>query len=148
MNKSGTMPQTTRNVDRFPSLFGDYFNAFLAPSFAAAPPAAMSPSLDVVENAESYRLKLDLPGMSQENVNVQFADNVLTVQGERREESVRDEDRRHIVERSAGAFARSVKFPTNVDPTRVKAVMKNGVLTVTIPKSESAKTQSIKIADE
>ncbi len=148
MNKSANMPQSSRSADRFPSMFGDYFNTFLSPSFAVAPTVPMSPSLDVVENAEGYRLKLDLPGMSQENVNIQFADNVLTVQGERREESTRDEDRRHIVERSYGSFARSVKFPTNVDSSRVKAVMKNGVLTVTIPKSEAAKTQSIKIADE
>jgi HSP20 family protein len=149
MNQSCTMPRQSRHAERFPSLFGDLFSTFMTPAFAAsAPGAAMNPALDVVEGAEGYRVTLDLPGLTQEHVNVQFADNVLTIQGERREESARDEDRHHIVERTRGAFARSIKFPTNVDPSRVKAVMKHGVLTVTVPKTETARTQAIKVVEE
>jgi HSP20 family protein len=145
VNKSSNVPATGRG-DRYLSPFSDLFGSFFTPGFSGA--TATAPSLDVVENDEGFKLSLDLPGMSQDQVNVQFADNVLTVQGERKEESTRDEDRWHIVERSRGSFARSVKFPTHVDPARVKASMKNGVLTVFVPKSEGARTQKIKVIEE
>lgn len=147
MNKPTNVPATRTN-DRFASPFDSLFNSFFASPFAAPAAATSAPALDVVENDEGFRLKVDLPGLTQDNVDVQFADGVLTVQGKREESSERDEGRWHVVERTRGSFARSVKFPQNVDPARVKAVMKNGVLTVHVPKAETARTQKIKVGEE
>lgn len=147
MNKPAQVP-ANRAQERFLTPFDSLFNSFFATPFSTPATTANAPALDVVENDEGYRLKVDLPGMTQDQVEVQFADNVLTVQGKREEASERDEGRWHVVERSRGTFARSVKFPTNVDPSRVRAAMKNGVLTVAVPKAETARTQKIKVSEE
>ena len=135
-----------RAPESAPGIFGDLFGNFFATPFGSGG-NTMSPALDVVENPEDYVMKLDLPGLTQEQVDVHLANNVLTVQGETAEETKKDTDRWHVVERSRGAFARSVKFPTTVDAGRVKASMKNGVLTIVVPKAETAKTQKIKVVE-
>jgi HSP20 family protein len=147
MLKPQNVPATRPN-DRFLSPFDSLVGSLFASPFSAPAAAMDAPALDVVENDAGYRLKVDLPGMTQDQVDVQFADNVLTVQGKREEAAEREEGRWHVVERTRGSFARSVKFPSNVDPARVKAVMKNGVLTVHVPKAETARTQKIKVGEE
>ena len=146
MYGSRTNVPSARSCDSAPASFGDLFSGFFTTPFTSGA-ATLSPPIDVVENSEDYVMKLDLPGLSQEQVDVHFANNVLTVQGATAEESKSETDRWHVVERSRGSFARSVKFPVNVDPTRVKAAMKNGVLTIVVPKAETAKTQKIKVTE-
>ncbi|HYC78060.1 MAG TPA: Hsp20/alpha crystallin family protein [Planctomycetota bacterium] len=145
MKTGNRLAPATHREDAAPSLFNDFFGGFFGSPFQGQTPGSMHPALDVVENAEGYTMTVDLPGFTQDQVNVHFAQNTLTVQGERVEETQRDDARWHVVERSRGTFARSVRFPTAVDASRVKAVMKNGVLNVYVPKAETARTQKIKV---
>ena len=134
---------------------GDLFQSFFVPSFLGSNTGVSMPAIDLTEKADNYNLLVDVPGYTRDQINVQLADNVLTLTGERPDlvtdetETVKNGDngRCHIIERATGSFSRSIKFPVPVDPATVKAGMKNGVLSVMIPKSATARTQSVKITE-
>ena len=103
------------------------------------------PSCDIIESDESYKLLLDLPGLSKKEVNVALRENVLTVDGERTPGLEENEvyERR---ERSYGAFSRSFALPETVDLNNIDASFKNGILEITMSKSKKAQNgQSIPI---
>ena len=104
-----------------------------------------APTLDFSENADAYTVKMDIPGLEPKDVVVTLQDNVLTAKGEKKEESKQKDERFYRVERSYGAFSRSLRLPSAVDGSKVTAVFKNGVLTITVPKSPEARTASIPI---
>ena len=106
---------------------------------------AFSPALDVEENDEAFTLHIELPGVSAEDVDVSIEENVLTVSGERQFYSDKDADGFRRVERSFGRFHRAVRLPDRVDPDKVSAGYKDGLLTVTVPKAESAKPRRIQV---
>jgi HSP20 family protein len=108
-------------------------------------PRRWIPAMDLVETDEHFVLKADLPGLAEEDVNVEVEDNVLTVSGERNAEH---EDKREgyvRVERSYGAFRRSLTLPEGVDPEGVSASFDKGVLEVRIPKPEERKPRRVAI---
>jgi len=104
-----------------------------------------TPACDIFETEKKLVLKFELPGVSTEDVKVTIDHNVLTLRGQRRfeEESNRDNYRR--IERHYGAFVRSFNVPTYLDATKINAEFKYGVLTVTLPKREEAKTKQIDV---
>jgi HSP20 family protein len=108
-------------------------------------PRRWIPAMDLVETDEHFVLKADLPGLAEEDVNLEVEDNVLTVSGERKAEH---EDKREgyvRVERSYGAFRRSLTLPEGVDPEGVSARFDKGVLEVHIPKPEERKPRRVAI---
>ena len=103
------------------------------------------PLMDVVETKDGISLKVEVPGIKQEDINISLADNTLTVKGERKHESeVREEDYTRF-ERSYGTFQRSMALPPTVDTERVKAIYKDGVLEIQLPKKEEARPKAIKV---
>ena len=104
------------------------------------------PDCDIVETDDSYKILLDLPGMSKENVHISLKESVLTVDGDRKtdkEESERFERR----ERKYGAFSRSYALPESVDASSIQAVFNNGILTITMAKTDDVQDgQSIPIS--
>src|SRR5215218_8078242 len=103
------------------------------------------PSMDLVEADDHFVLKADLPGLSEEDVNIEVRDNALTISGERKAEHEQRERGWYRVERSFGSFSRSLSLPEGVDPERIKAEFHNGVLEVQIPKPEERKPRRIAI---
>ena len=106
-----------------------------------------TPEADVMESGDEIRVTMELPGMRPEEVEVGLEDNVLTVSGEKKEER-REEDRDnrwHLSERRYGRFSRSFMLPREVEQEQVRASFENGVLTVTVPKSERARPRRIEI---
>jgi HSP20 family protein len=90
-------------------------------------------------------LKAELPGVSRENIDIQVRENTLTLKGERRfEREVKDENYLRI-ERSYGSFQRAFSLPTVIQQDKIKAVFKDGVLEVTLPKAEEVKPKQVKI---
>lgn len=102
--------------------------------------------MNVAESTEGYKVTLDLPGLAKDEINVQFSDGLLTVSGERKNENVGEHGRWHVVERSHGTFARSLRFPAGVDAGSVSADMKDGVLTIAIPKAAASKARKISVS--
>lgn len=97
-----------------------------------------APSVDVVEEKDSYVLKADLPGVDRKDIDIVFEDGALTVQGERKENVENEHDGYQRIERSYGSFKRTFRMPDNIDADAISAKNKNGVLEVTIPKQEKA----------
>ncbi len=111
-------------------------------------PAAWSPSVDIYETADAIVLTAELPGLQKEDIEIQLQDSTLTLKGERKfEREVKDENYLRI-ERSYGAFQRSFSLPTVVQQDEIKAVFKDGVLEVTMPKAEEAKPKQVKVEVE
>ncbi len=103
------------------------------------------PPMDVVETADHYVLRADLPGLSDEDVNVQLEDNVLTISGERKAEHVDQQEGYYRLERAFGSFSRSLTLPDGVDSDNVQAGFDRGVLEIRVPKPEQKKPKTVQI---
>lgn len=102
-------------------------------------------AIDVAEKGDYFTVKASLPGMNPDDLNVTLEDNVLTIQGELREDETIEEDSYHIRERRYGSFSRSLRFPVPVNANSIEAAYENGVLTLTVPKAEEVKPKRIEI---
>jgi HSP20 family protein len=107
---------------------------------------AWSPSVDIYENKDQIVLEAELPGMKQDDFDLTIENNVITLRGERRFEKVDDADNYHRVERSYGSFTRSFTLPQTVSGEGAQAEYANGVLRVTLPKREEAKSRRIEVS--
>jgi HSP20 family protein len=105
-----------------------------------------APAVDLLEREDSLVLKADLPGLTEDDVQIELRDNVLTIAGERKAEHEDQKNGYYRVERSFGRFARSLQLPEGVDADRISASFHNGVLEVTIPKPEERQPRRIEIA--
>jgi HSP20 family protein len=103
------------------------------------------PAMDLAESEDSFVLRADLPGLSEEDVNIELEERVLTVSGERKAEHTESKEGYHRLERAFGAFSRSLTLPEGVDAEAVTASFHNGVLEVRIPKPEERKPRKISI---
>ncbi len=103
------------------------------------------PAMDLVETDEDLVVRADLPGISEDDVEIEIKDNVLTVSGERKAEHEQKGEGYHRVERSFGRFARSLSLPRGVDADAVKAGFDEGVLEIRIPKPAEAKPTRVEI---
>ncbi len=107
-----------------------------------------TPAVDILETENELIVKAEVPGVTEKDIDIQIVDGALVLKGERKfEEEKKDEKSGYRrVERSYGAFARYFSLPETVDPEKVKADYKHGVLTVTLGKKELAKPKQIKVA--
>ena len=124
------------------------FDQFFGKRLGEAVSGTTAPRVDMSETSESIEVKTDLPGVKPEEVEIELNDNCLTIRGEQSSERdvVEDDDRKfHRVERSAGAFSTSVWLPAGVSDDGVEAVLTDGVLTVTLPKSASDKAVRVPV---
>ena len=110
-----------------------------------APLRRWIPAMDLVESGDHFVLRADLPGMKQEDVQIEFEDNVLSISGERRSEHEERDEGFHRVERAFGSFQRTLTLPKGVDPEAISARFEDGVLEVRIPKPEESKPRRISI---
>jgi HSP20 family protein len=103
------------------------------------------PAMDLLESGDDFVLRADLPGMSEEDVNIELEDSTLTISGERKAEHEGEGDGFYRVERATGSFSRSLTLPKGVDPESVNARFDRGVLEVRIPKPAERKPRKIAI---
>lgn len=111
---------------------------------SAATPLAWSPACNVYEDAHSFRVEAAIPGFARQAIEVTFEDSVLTIEGQHKEE---ERESRHYFLRELvpGAFSHSFRVPSAIDATKVTATVKDGVLTVELPKREETKLHRIQI---
>jgi HSP20 family protein len=111
---------------------------------------AVTPAIDIVEKDNAYKVTAELPGLDAKNIDLQLADGVLTIKGEKTEEKEEKTKDRYVSERRYGSFRRSLQVPTSVDADKIEASYKSGILTVTLPKSGEAQKQqkTIPIAEK
>lgn len=137
-------PRVALDMPRFVNRFiNDFWNDSL--SSWANDSTVWSPSVDVKETKDAYEVMADLPGLDKKDINISLQDNVLTVKGERKHEEKKEGEHHYYYERSHGIFCRSFRLPEKVEEKDIKAEYKDGVLRVTLHKSEEAKSRMIEI---
>ena len=107
-----------------------------------------APKLDVSETKEAMVVTADMPGVDAKEIEIALTGDLLTLKGEKEKATEEKEERYHRVERTYGAFLRSVRLPMAVDGSKVTATFKNGVLVVTLPKTPASKGTTIPVKAE
>jgi HSP20 family protein len=128
-----------------PEPFSSDFTRLFNTLFDQSQPQRWVPPMDLVEADDHFLLRADLPGLSEEDINIELRDNTLTVAGERKTETEQRERGWYRLERQFGQFSRSLSLPEGVDPDAVEAHFDRGVLEVRIPKPEARKPRRIAI---
>jgi HSP20 family protein len=124
-------------------LFGSVFDTPTQPNGGTL--RRWMPAMDLIETEDHFVLRADLPGMSEEDVNLEVEERVLTISGERKAEHTETKEGYHRVERAFGSFSRSLTLPEGIDAEAVTASFDRGVLEVRIPKPEQRKPRKISI---
>src|SRR6266540_1569641 len=114
-------------------------------AFKTGESVGWTPACDIYEDGESVALRFELAGVEPKDVDVRFENGVLTIRGDRRLEQDDKRENYHRVERAYGTFTRSFSLPGTLDPERIRAESKNGVLTITLPKKAEAKPRAIQV---
>src|SRR5437588_9129003 len=127
-------------------LFNTFFDAPSAGENSGTSLRRWIPAMDLVETDDDFVLRADLPGLSENDVNIELEDNVLTISGERKAEHEERKEGYYRVERASGQFTRSLTLPEGVDPDAVKASFDRGVLEVRVPKPEQRKPRKVTIS--
>jgi HSP20 family protein len=126
-------------VDRLNRMFGEFYGAVTR---------SWQPAVDIFENdVHEYVIKVELPGLKREDINITVENNILTLRGERTSEVDTSRDSIHRVERQYGSFTRSFVLPSSVDANQITAAYKDGVLTLRIPQREEAKPRQIQVQE-
>lgn len=107
--------------------------------------AVWRPRMDLIETDDAYRIHLDMPGMNKDELKISYQDNDLVVSGERTSDRTEENEEFVRVERSFGHFRRSFTLPRTVDEENIHASYDSGVLTITVPKTETVKPREIDI---
>ena len=150
LDKPAPAPQVLGPLDDMERWFDDFFSRrWLRPwRWESRLPEAFSltmPKVDVVDRANEVVVRAEVPGVEKQDVEVSVSGNMLTIRGESKKETREEKGDYYRAEITRGAFSRTLALPAEVDDTTTKAVMKDGVLELTLPKVEKAKRRSIKI---
>jgi len=106
---------------------------------------AATPAVDIAEKDNAYEITAELPGMDEKDIEVKYADGMLTIKGEKQVDKEEKKKDYHLSERRYGSFQRSFSVPSGVDSDKLEAKFVKGVLTVTLPKSPEAKSKEKKV---
>ncbi len=106
----------------------------------------LSPSVDVSESDEAYEIAVELPGMDEQDVELTLRDDMLTLSGEKKSEKEEKKKDYVLSERSYGSFKRGFRLPTDINPDKISAELKQGIMTITLPKTAEAQENKKKIA--
>jgi len=126
-----------REIDR---VFDDFTRGF--PTFGSH---ELMPSIDVTETDKEIEVTAELPGLEEKDVEINLADNVLTIRGEKKADKEEKDKNYRLIERSYGSFYRSLELPAGVDPEQVKASISKGLLKVTVPKPAPAQVKKVQV---
>jgi HSP20 family protein len=144
------VPRHTRELDRFRGEMDRLFRRFfdLWPSEVGPGEGEWMPLVDVSETGKEVLVNAEIPGMEPKDIDISLSGNLLTLKGERKHEEEKKGESFHRIERSYGAFTRTVELPADVDSTKVDATYKDGVLKIRMPrtKEESVKKIEVKTA--
>jgi HSP20 family protein len=107
--------------------------------------SSWAPAVDIAEHDDEYLVKVELPGVNKDEVKLTLENNILTIRGEKKQEKETKKENYHRVERSYGSFQRSFTLPAAVKSDKIDASYKDGILSVSLPKTEEAKPKQIEV---
>lgn len=154
VESSGPFQELEKRMHDMESRFEDFFSAdWMHPSTWELPDwAQMSqlelkvPKMDIVDRDDDVLVRVDLPGVKKEDVDVSLTDNTVTVKGSTSEEKKEEKGDYYRCETMQGSFSRTMSLPSEVDGSKAKSTFKDGVLEVVVPKLEKAHRHSVKIS--
>jgi HSP20 family protein len=111
-------------------------------------PMAFSPSMEVTETDKSIEITTELPGLDEKDIDISLADDILTIRGEKKAEKEEKKKNYRLVERSYGAFERSLALPPGINADAIKASMSKGVLKLVLPKPAETQARKVKITSQ
>jgi HSP20 family protein len=126
---------------RFSDILDDFFT-----DAVSTRQSRFIPSVDVAESEKQFEIDIQIPGMKKEDINVNLENGILTISGERTFKNEEKDKKYHRVETRYGSFTRSLQLPDGIDPESVKAAYNDGILSVTVDKSEKKSSKKIKIS--
>ena len=138
---NSNLPDVRSLKDRMDRLFDEFFSLSPVDFFDSQ----WLPAIDVYDDEKNVYIKADVAGIEEKDLNVSLQDNILTISGQRVEEKENKKKGWVISERSMGSFCRSINLPAGIKHEEIKAELKNGVLTITMPKEKHSDSKTIKI---
>ncbi|MBN3036299.1 MAG: Hsp20/alpha crystallin family protein [Bacteroidales bacterium] len=126
---------------RFPRLADDFFGRDWLSSFLEDEVGMTTPAVNINEGKDHFRIELAAPGLDKEDFRISLDHNVLTISSEKKEEKTQDDDQITRREFSYSSFSRSFTLPEAVNPEKIKAEHKNGILSIVLPKKDEAKVK-------
>jgi HSP20 family protein len=147
----GTMNWPAKRNDSYPALWNagvlhksidDLLEDFFGGWGSVNPAGGLVPQFEVSETADAIIVDAELPGMDEKDVQISLEDNILTIKGEKKKEEETKNKNCYIAERSYGSFQRSLQLGSGIDEEKISAVFKNGVLRITIPRTEPEKSKA------
>ena len=138
-------PLPFQSLRRLGNALDEAFNTWPFGQGRGRRPSSWYPACDVLEDKDSVKILMELPGVTAEDVKLSLENNLLSIRGEKKQQAEETTERVHRYERSYGAFERSFALPATVDSDKVSASFQNGILTVTVPKAERARPREIPV---
>ena len=136
---------TCCNRPKFRSPLGGLIDSFFSDALPEAFPGALAPLTDIAETKDAFVISVQLPGIAERDIHVEMHEHNLKVRGERKDEREQEGTRWHRKEQRFGAFERTVSLPQTADAARIEAKLGNGVLTVTVPKTQKPQPVRVEI---
>jgi HSP20 family protein len=148
--KSGNGGNVARRANPFSVLQSEIDRVFdnFIPWRGSFEPMAFTPSMEVTETDKSIEITTELPGLDDKDIDISIANDILTIRGEKRAEKEEKKRNYRLVERSYGAFERSLALPPGIRAEAIKASMNKGVLKLVLPKPAAAQAQKVKITPQ
>lgn len=144
ITQSDTRRPVVRRDDPFDRLIQDFWNRN---QDSHSPRDLIAPAIDIAEDAEAITLHAELPGVERKDLEVQVKDGVLTLRGEKRSMEEKQDRHFHRIERRYGSFYRAISLPDTVDPDRVEATFRNGLLQVRLLKRADRQPRTIEVTE-
>lgn len=133
------------NRPKFRSPLGGLIDSFFSDALPEAFPGAQAPATDIAETQDAFVISVQLPGIAEQDIRVEMHDHALTVRAERKDVREQEGTRWHRKEQRFGAFERVVSLPQSADASRIEAKLGNGVLTVTVAKTQKPQPVRVEI---
>jgi len=138
--------RTGYGLSRLPDRFDEFLNRFFGGSESELfGGGGWCPALDISEKDDSVVVRVELPGLKGDEIDISVDRNMLTISGEKKADSESSGENSYHVERRYGKFTRTISLPGEVDTAKIEAAQHEGVLTITVPKSEAAKPRKISV---
>ena len=134
-----------KGEDLFSTIADDFFHFHGFSPFKGLSNPDFSPALDFIDKEKEYLIKLEIPGIEKNEVEVEIDDNILIIKGEKKTESKEENDEMYVCERTYGAFRRELQLPTNCNKEKIEANYKDGILSLSLPKTEIKEKEKKKI---
>jgi HSP20 family protein len=141
--------KSLRGLSPFRREMDDLFERFFGERTSLEPAErSWAPALDIAEAKDAISVNVEVPGMEPKDIDISLSGDTLTIKGEKKQEKEEKNENYYRMERSYGAFSRSVRIPVEVKSEEIKAKYRNGILKITLPKKEEVKPKEIKVETE